>query len=112
MPCTTLGRWPLPGEPGFYEAMDVRAKLERKQATTARRRGCKDQSLATKLSYARPAEAKAIVLADEVALLARWLPRRILSVAGPENAIRRDRLDFVVAESAPASRPVRIGSGR
>src|SRR5271157_4562665 len=43
-----------------YEAMNVCAKLERKQATTARRRGCKDQSLATKLSYARPAEAKAI----------------------------------------------------
>ena len=34
-----------------YEAMNVCAKLERKQATTARRRGCKDQSLATKLSY-------------------------------------------------------------
>ena len=95
-----------------YEAMNVCAKLERKQATTARRRGCKDQSLATKLSYARPAEAKAIVLADEVALLARWLRDDILSVAGPEYAIRRDLLDFVVAELAPASRPVRIGSGR
>ena len=55
-----------------YEAIDARAKLERKQAT-AKRRGRKDQSLATKLSYARPAEAKAIALADEVALLARWL---------------------------------------
>ena len=65
---------------------------------TARRRGCKDQSLATKLSYARPAEAKAIVLADEVALLARWLRDDIVSVAGPEYAIRRDLLDFVVAE--------------
>ena len=95
-----------------YEAMNVCAKLERKQATAARRRGCKDQSLATKLSYARPAEAKAIVLADEVALLARWLRDDILSVAGPEYAIRRDLLDFVVAELRPASRPVRIGSGR
>ena len=93
-----------------YEAMNVCAKLERKQATTARRRGCKDQSLATKPSYARPAESKAIVLADEVALLARWLRDDILSVAGPEYAIRRDLLDFVVAELA-ASRPVRIGSG-
>ena len=84
-----------------YEAMNVCVKLERKQATTARRRGCKDQSLATKLSYARPAEAKAIVLADEVALLARWLRDDILSVAGPEYAIRRDLFDFVVAEFAP-----------
>ena len=81
-----------------YEAMDVCAKLERKQATTERRHGRKDQSLAKQLSYARPAEAKAIVLADEVALLARWLRDDILSVAGPEYAIRRDLFDFVVAE--------------
>jgi len=33
-----------------------------------------------------------------VALLARWLRDDILSVAGPEYAIRRDLLDFVVAE--------------
>ena len=44
--------------------------------------------------------------------LARWLRDDILSVAGPEYAIRRDLLDFVVAELRPASRPVRIGSGR
>src|SRR5271157_4743798 len=81
-----------------YEAMDVRAKLERKQATAERRRRRKDQSLACKLSYARSAEAKAIALADEVALLARWLRDDILSVAGPEYAIRRDLFDFVVAE--------------
>ncbi len=80
-----------------YEAIDARAKLERKQAT-AKRRGRKHQSLAKQLSYARPAEAKAIALADEVALLARWLRDDILSVAGPEYAIRRDLLDFVVAE--------------
>src|SRR5271165_765325 len=80
-----------------YEAIDARAKLERKQAT-AKRRGRKHQSLAKQLSYARPAQAKAIALADEVALLARWLRDDILSVAGPEYAIRRDLLDFVVAE--------------
>ena len=81
-----------------YEAIDARAKLERKQATAERRHGRKDQSLATKPSYARPAEAKAIALADEVALLARWLRDDILSVAGPEYAIHRDLFDFVVAE--------------
>ena len=53
---------------------------------------------AKKLSYARSAEAKAIALADEMALLARWLRADILSVAGPEYAIRRDLFDFVVAE--------------
>ena len=81
-----------------YEAIDARSKLERKQATAERRRGRKDQSLAIKLSLARSAEAKAIALADEVALLTRWLQHDILSVAGPEYAIRRDLLDFVVAE--------------
>ena len=81
-----------------YEAIDVRAKLERKQATAERRRGRKDPSLVQKLVSARPAEAKAIALADDVALLARWLRDDILSVAGPEYAIRRDLFDFVVAE--------------
>jgi hypothetical protein len=81
-----------------YQAMDVRAKLERKQAIAQHRHGRKDPSLATKLSSARSAEAKAIALADEVALLARWLRDDILSVAGPESAIRRDLFDFVVAE--------------
>jgi len=81
-----------------YEAIDTRTKLERKQATAERRRGRRDQSLAKKLSYARPAEAKAIALADEVALLARWLRDDILSVARPAYAIRRDLFDFVVAE--------------
>ena len=90
-----------------YEAIDTRTKLERKQATAKRRHGRKDQSLAKQLSYARPAEAKAIALADEVALLARWLRDDILSVTGPEYAIRRDLLDFVAAELRAASRPVR-----
>jgi hypothetical protein len=81
-----------------YEAIETRTKLERKQATAERRRGRKDRSLARKLSYARSAEAKAIALADEVALLARWLRDDILSGSGPEYAIRLDLLDFVVAE--------------
>ena len=81
-----------------YEAIDTRTKLERKQAAAVRRRRRKDQSLVQKLWSARLAEAKAIAWADEVALLARWLRNDILSVAGPEYAIRRDLFDFVVAE--------------
>jgi transposase-like protein len=81
-----------------YEAIATRTELERKQATAERRRGRKKQTLAQKLRYARPAEAKAIALADDVALLARWLRDDILSVAGPAYAIRRELFDFVVAE--------------
>lgn len=81
-----------------YETIDVRAQLERKQAAVERRRGRKDPSLVQKLVSARRAEAKAIALADEVALLAGWLRHDILTVAGPEYAIRSDLFDFVVAE--------------
>ena len=81
-----------------YEAIASRTKLERKQATAERRQGRKDQTLVQKLRFARLAEAEAIALADEVALLARWLRDDILSVAGPEYAIRQGLLDFVVAE--------------
>jgi hypothetical protein len=81
-----------------YDAIEARVKLERKQATAERRRGRKDRSLVQKLQSARLAEAKAIALADEVALLARWLRNDILTVAGPEYAIRCDLFDFVVAE--------------
>jgi hypothetical protein len=81
-----------------YEAIAVRTKLERKQATAERRQGRKDRSLVHKLSSARLAETKAIALADEVALLARWLRNDILAVAGPECTVRRDLFDFVVGE--------------
>ena len=82
-----------------YEAIDARTKLERKQPIPGRRcRRRKIQGLPQKLRYARSAEAKAIMLADEVALLAHWLQYDILSVAGPKYTIRRDLLDFVVAE--------------
>jgi hypothetical protein len=81
-----------------YEAIDARTKLERKQAAAERRRGRKEQALAQKLRYARQAEAKAIGLAEDVAVLARWLRDDILSVAGPESAIRGALYDFVVAE--------------
>jgi hypothetical protein len=81
-----------------YEAIDTRTKLERKQAATERRQGRKEQALAQKLRYARRAEVKAIALAEDVAVLARWLREDILSVAGPEHAIRGELFDFVVAE--------------
>ena len=98
MRCTTLGRWSVTWRTGRMDRWKFGPSSRRKQATAERRHGRKDQSLARKISYARTAEAKAIALADEVALLAQWLRDDILSVAGPESAVRRDLLDFVVAE--------------
>jgi hypothetical protein len=92
---------PLVGylEKRAYEAIEARTKLERKRPIPGRRnRGKKILGLPRKLGYARSAEAKAIALAEGVALLAHWLQYDILSVAGPEYAIRRDLFDFVVAE--------------
>jgi hypothetical protein len=81
-----------------YDAIDARTKFERKQAAAERRQGRKKLDLVQKIRYARQAEAKAIALAEDVAVLARWLREDILSVAGPESAIRRALYDFVVAE--------------
>ena len=110
----TIG--PLVGylENRAYNAMEARAKLEKKQATAEHRRGRKDQFLDRKLRSARLAEVKAIALADDMALLARWLRNDILPIAGSEYAIRRDLLDFVVAElrARESACPQRIGPGR
>ena len=95
---TMLGRWSVTWRTGPTKPSTPRTKLERKQATAERRHGRKDQSLVQKLLSARLAEAKAIAWADEVALFARWLRNDILTVAGPEYAIRRDLFNFVVAE--------------
>lgn len=92
---------PLVGylEKQAYEAIEVRTKLERKRPIPGRRyRGKKIQGLPQKLGYARSAEARAIALADELALLVHWLQYDIFSVAGPECAFRCELFDFVVAE--------------
>jgi hypothetical protein len=81
-----------------YEAIAARMKLQRKQATAERRHGRKNLALSKQLHDARLAEAKAIELADDIELLTRWLREDILSVAGPEYAIRQQLFDFVVAE--------------
>jgi hypothetical protein len=55
-------------------------------------------SLGQKLRQARLAEAKAVALADDVALLLRWLREDVLALAGPDHATRRQLYDFIVAE--------------
>jgi hypothetical protein len=76
-----------------------------------KRHGRKQAALSQRLRYARPAEAQAVTLAEDVAVLLRWLRKDILAVAGPDVAGRRELYDFVVAElraRAPAC-PHRIG---
>jgi hypothetical protein len=97
-----------------YGAITARTKLERQQAAAERRHGRKKPALSQKLHAARLAEARAIALAEEVALLARWLREDIRAVAGPDHARRRELFSFVVAElrAREASCPHRIGPVR
>jgi hypothetical protein len=93
-----------------YEAIATRTHLEQKQAK-GQRRGQRTQGIGRQVSLARQAETRAIALAEEVALLADWLRRDILSLAGPDHATRCALYDFVVAElrSRESLCPHRIG---
>jgi hypothetical protein len=76
--------------------MTSREKLER-QMTRAKRRG-QGNRVSKKLMLARAEETRAIQLADDMRLLARWLHQDVLALAGPPAAIRRELFDFIVAE--------------
>jgi hypothetical protein len=97
-----------------YEAIAACAKLQRQQARHERRQGRKAADVAGKLRYARSTEARAVALAEEVALLVRWLRQDILAVAGPDHATRCALYDWVVAElrAREAQCPHRIGPVR
>jgi hypothetical protein len=81
-----------------YDAIATRSRLEERQARCAHRHGRKDASLASQLRYARAAEAQALLLADEVAVLLDWLRRDVLAVRGPAYADRAALYDWIVAE--------------
>jgi hypothetical protein len=81
-----------------YDAIAARTKLEHQQAQAERTKGRRDPARSQKLRQARPVEAQAIQLADDIALLARWLRTDVLSVAGPSYADRCALYDFIVAE--------------
>ena len=61
-----------------YQAIPAQSKLEKPLATRGRPR----TSLAQRLRHARPAQARAIAWADDVALRARWLRQDVLAVSG------------------------------
>lgn len=81
-----------------YQAIEARAKLEKQLATPGKHRDRRRASLAQRLRHARPAETRAIALADDVALLARWLRQDVLAVNGLNYEGRRELYDFVLAE--------------
>jgi hypothetical protein len=95
-----------------YDALSARTKLEQKQAARDRRHGRRDAGLSQRLRQARVAEAHAVTLADDVALLFQWLRQDVLALAGPAHADRVALYDFVVAElqARQAQCPHRLGA--
>lgn len=81
-----------------YQAIAHHDALAHKAAAYQRRHGRAEASLGQKLRHAKPQAAQTIGLADDVALLARWLREDIFGVAGPGHAERLALYDFVVAE--------------
>jgi hypothetical protein len=93
-----------------YQAIAARTAFEQKLARAqrplrhkraARQRAARQrrqQRLGSQVGNARQEEARAIALADDVAVLLAWLRDDILAVAGPATATRQALYDFVVAE--------------
>jgi hypothetical protein len=85
-----------------YDTIAARDKLEHKK-TKLQQQSRRDQrgqlqSLIHKLSVAEEEQAKTIVLADDVAVLARWLGADIFAVSALPYADRCALFDFIVAE--------------
>lgn len=86
--------------------------LEQKMVR-AKRRG-RGNKVSKRLAIARQEEARAVALADDVALLSGWLQREVLALSGPDHPTRRVLFDFIVKEleaREPLS-PHRIGPVR
>ena len=80
-----------------YAAMTTCADLQRKMARN-QRQGRRDQSCVKRLSDATKKQAQNIALADDVALLARWLRFDVLALTGPSHADRLALYNFILAE--------------
>ena len=80
-----------------YGIMATCVEYQRKIAR-AKRHGRSNQSCAKRLSDATKKQAQAIALADDVALLERWLHFDVLALAGSPHADRLALYDFIVAE--------------
>lgn len=80
-----------------YDAMAAQERLERKKIQT-QRQGRSSQPLAVKMRWTRAAEANAVALADDVAVLVRWLRQEVFAVSGLPYTDRCVLYDFLLAE--------------
>jgi hypothetical protein len=85
-----------------YDTITTLDKLER-QKTKLQQQGRRDQrgqlaSLSRKITAVATEQAQAITLADDVAVLARWLRADVFTVSGLPYPNRCALFDFIVAE--------------
>jgi hypothetical protein len=93
-----------------YDAIAAHDKLHKKKAKT-KQQGRPAQSISRKASLAQQAETKAIALADNIAVLARWLQGDVFAVSALPYAERCCLYDFILGElqACQPSCPHRIG---
>jgi hypothetical protein len=81
-----------------YEAIAALAKLRACLARPGKRRDRQRLSWGQRLWRAERAEAAAVALAEDVAVLRRWLREDVLAVAGPPHGVRLALYDFLMDE--------------
>jgi hypothetical protein len=90
------------GELVFFLERRATAAIAARQDTQQKLENCwqtkRVRSLSVRLGHARREEQKAVALADDLALLERWLRQDVLAVAGEDLAGRREEYDFIVEE--------------
>jgi hypothetical protein len=67
-------------------------KLERSRQPDTR------EKLTGQLASARAEQAKAVLLAEEIGLLSRWMQKDVLAAAGPCLATRQELFDYLVEQ--------------
>ncbi len=81
-----------------YATMTTCADLERKIARAKRQGRRPNFSCVRRLTDATKKQIRAIALADDLALLGRWLHYDVLTLAGPAHAERVALYDFILVE--------------
>jgi len=83
-----------------YDALTTCTQLQRRIARDQQQGRPADHSCVKQRSDAAKVQAQALALADDVALLARWLRYDVLGLAGPTHGDRLALYDFIGAELA------------
>jgi len=96
-----LGRLATYLEHRAWAAIAARQKVQARCDRAARphsRHRRERPTLERRLQAARHTETEAVGLADDVHILADWMCRDVLALAGPDLATRRELFDFVLQE--------------